>query len=39
MPVTVNSVIQSDYGVGTYDVAYKFNVSFSYVPSNPEISI
>ncbi len=39
MPIIVNSITQSDYGVGTYDVAYKLNVSFSYIPSNPEISI
>lgn len=35
MGVMVNSVTQSDYGVGTYDVMYRFNVSFSYIPSNP----
>lgn len=39
MPVTVNSVTQSDYGVGSNEVTYTFNVSFSYIPTNPEISI
>lgn len=39
MPVTVNSVTQSDFGVGSNEVTYTFNVSFSYVPTNPEISI
>jgi hypothetical protein len=39
MPVTVNSVTQSDFGVGTQDVTYVFNVSFSYIPKDPEISI
>jgi len=39
MPVIVNSVFQSDYGVGSQDVTYIFNVSFSYIPKDPEISI
>ena len=39
MPVVVNSVTQSDYGVGSEQVQYQFNVSFSYVPKDPEISI
>lgn len=39
MPVTVNSVTQSDFGVGSNEVTYTLNVSFSYIPTNPEISI
>ena len=39
MPVTVNSITQSDFGVGSQDVTYIMNVSFSYVPKDPEISI
>lgn len=39
MPVIVNSVTQSDYGVGTNNVTYTFNVSFTYIPPNPEITI
>lgn len=39
MPVTVNSITQSDFGVGSQDVTYTMNVSFSYVPKDPEISI
>jgi hypothetical protein len=39
MPIIVNSLSQSDQGVGTNDVTYVFNVSFSYVPKNPEINI
>ena len=39
MPITVNSVLQSDYGVGTQEVIYTFNLSFTYVPKDPEISI
>jgi hypothetical protein len=39
MPVTVNSITQSDFGVGSQDVTYTMNVSFGYIPRDPEISI
>ncbi len=39
MPVIINSVNQSDYGVGSYGVTYTFNISFTYIPPNPEITI
>ena len=35
MPVLVNSVNQSDYGVGSEQVQYQFNISFSYLPKDP----
>ena len=35
MPVTVNSITQSDFGVGSQDVTYTMNVSFSYIPKDP----
>ena len=35
MPVILNSVNQSDYGVGSQDVTYTFNISFSYIPRDP----
>ncbi len=35
MPIIVNSITQSNYGVGSQDVTYWLNLSFSYVPKNP----
>jgi len=35
MPIIVNSISQSDFGVGSQDVTYTINVSFSYVPKDP----
>lgn len=35
MPVIINSISQSDFGVGSLNVSYTFNLSFSYIPSNP----
>jgi hypothetical protein len=39
MPITINSFKQSDYGVGTNNVSYTFNLSFPYYPTNPQIQI
>jgi hypothetical protein len=39
MPIIVNSFQQSDYGVGTNNVEYTFNLSFQYYPDNPQIQI
>jgi hypothetical protein len=35
MPVTVNSITQSDFGVGSQDVTYTMNLSFAYIPRDP----
>ncbi len=39
MPIILNSFKQSDYGVGSNNVEYDFNLSFSYYPKNPQIQI
>lgn len=39
MPITLNSMKQSNYGVGNTDVSYTFNFSISMTPTNPQLSI
>jgi hypothetical protein len=35
----INSMKQSDYGVGNTDVTYSFNFTVPMTPNNPQLSI
>jgi hypothetical protein len=39
MPVTVNSIWQSDYGVGSISVTYELNFSLSYFSKNMQMQV
>ncbi len=39
LSVQINSLAQSEYGVGDRDVSYFFNLSLPLIPQNPELQI
>lgn len=39
MRIAINSLNQSDYGVGTYPVTYVINVTLPYISVNPQLQI
>lgn len=39
MPMTVNKLTQSDYGVGYTPVSYTFNISLSYISKNMQMQV
>ncbi len=39
MAITLNSMSQSNYGVGNRDVTYTFNLSLPMTPANPQLTI
>lgn len=39
MAITLNSMSQSNYGVGNQDVTYTFNLSLPMTPANPQLTI
>lgn len=39
LPIVLNSMSQSNYGVGNTGVTYTFNLSLPMTPSNPQLAV